>query len=233
MSDVNGYYKILGVGVEASQADIKKAYRRKALKFPPDKNQGNAEAEEMFKQVSEAYELLSDEEKRKLYDSDVPKDNIDTTLSQRRPARVSIFLTKEEAKNGVIRTFPAGKVLTRGYVPSEDIPVQIKKNIKDGVEITILPKGTKGITEGVVGEILIEGDEIKAGSYLYLPLAHPNGVPPNRISTHISPTTVYIPVVVVNVSGDNRTLTFMSSATPSAVDYVNKQYPFFKSFIEG
>ena len=63
------YYQILGVAKTASADEIKKAYRKLALKFHPDKNQGDKEAEEKFKEISEAYAVLSDPEKRKQYDT--------------------------------------------------------------------------------------------------------------------------------------------------------------------
>jgi curved DNA-binding protein len=63
------YYQVLGVAKTASADEIKKAYRKLAIKFHPDKNQGNKEAEEKFKQISEAYAVLSDPEKRKQYDT--------------------------------------------------------------------------------------------------------------------------------------------------------------------
>ena len=63
------YYKVLGVANEASAEDIKKAYRKLAVKYHPDKNPGNKEAEEKFKKMSEAYAVLSDVEKRKQYDN--------------------------------------------------------------------------------------------------------------------------------------------------------------------
>lgn len=63
------YYKILGVEKSASEDDIKKAYRKLAMKFHPDRNPGNKQAEEKFKKLSEAYAVLSDQEKRKQYDS--------------------------------------------------------------------------------------------------------------------------------------------------------------------
>ena len=62
------YYSLLGVGKSASQADIKKAYRKLAVKYHPDKNPDNKEAEEKFKQISEAYQVLSDEDKKARYD---------------------------------------------------------------------------------------------------------------------------------------------------------------------
>ena len=62
------YYKVLDVQRNASEADIKKAYRRLAMKYHPDRNPGDKEAEESFKEAKEAYEVLSDEQKRAIYD---------------------------------------------------------------------------------------------------------------------------------------------------------------------
>jgi len=63
------YYNVLGVSKEASAQEIKKTYRKLALKYHPDKNPGNKQAEERFKEISEANEVLSDPEKRKKYDT--------------------------------------------------------------------------------------------------------------------------------------------------------------------
>jgi len=62
------YYEVLGVTRNASESDLKKAYRQLALKYHPDKNPGNHEAEEKFKEAAEAYEVLRDNEKRQVYD---------------------------------------------------------------------------------------------------------------------------------------------------------------------
>lgn len=62
------YYEILGVDKSASKDEIKKAYRKTAIKFHPDKNPDNKEAEEKFKEAAEAYEVLSNDEKRQRYD---------------------------------------------------------------------------------------------------------------------------------------------------------------------
>jgi curved DNA-binding protein len=62
------YYELLGVSQSSSEDEIKKAYRKLAMKYHPDRNPGNKQAEEKFKQISEAYAVLSDKDKRRQYD---------------------------------------------------------------------------------------------------------------------------------------------------------------------
>ena len=62
------YYEVLGVPKDADEAALKKAYRVLAKKYHPDTNAGNAQAAEKFKQITEAYSVLSDPEKKKMYD---------------------------------------------------------------------------------------------------------------------------------------------------------------------
>lgn len=62
------FYKVLGVPKDATEAEIKKAYRKLAREFHPDANKGNAKAEERFKEISEANDVLGDPKKRKEYD---------------------------------------------------------------------------------------------------------------------------------------------------------------------
>lgn len=68
MSTKPDYYDVLGVSRDVDAAELKRAYRKRAMRFHPDRNQGDAEAEEHFKQAAEAYQVLSDEEKRRVYD---------------------------------------------------------------------------------------------------------------------------------------------------------------------
>ena len=68
MSEKRDYYEVLEVPKNASAEDIKKAYRKQAIKYHPDKNPGDKEAEEKFKEAAEAYEVLSDPQKRQRYD---------------------------------------------------------------------------------------------------------------------------------------------------------------------
>ena len=62
------FYEVLGVSKGASQDEIKKAYRKKAVQFHPDKNPDDKTAEDKFKEVGEAFEILSDDQKRAAYD---------------------------------------------------------------------------------------------------------------------------------------------------------------------
>jgi molecular chaperone DnaJ len=68
MPDKRDYYEILGVSKDSGEDEIKKAYRKLALRYHPDRNPGDKEAEERFKEAAEAYEVLRDREKRKIYD---------------------------------------------------------------------------------------------------------------------------------------------------------------------
>ena len=68
MADKRDYYEVLGISKGASEDEIKKAYKKMARKYHPDLNPGDKEAEEKFKEVNEAYEVLSDADKKARYD---------------------------------------------------------------------------------------------------------------------------------------------------------------------
>ncbi|MCI0531846.1 MAG: DnaJ domain-containing protein, partial [candidate division Zixibacteria bacterium] len=68
MAGKRDYYEILGVDRSATEDDVKKAYRKLAVQYHPDKNPGNKSAEEKFKEISEAYEVLRDPQKKSKYD---------------------------------------------------------------------------------------------------------------------------------------------------------------------
>src|SRR6202162_2384289 len=68
MASKRDYYEVLGVSKEAGDEDVKRAYRKLAMQHHPDRNAGDSEAEEKFKEASEAYEVLRDPEKRQRYD---------------------------------------------------------------------------------------------------------------------------------------------------------------------
>ena len=75
MQEVRNYYEMLGVTKNASSTEIKKAYRTLAIKYHPDRNLGNKAAEEKFKDINEAYEILSDQTRRVQYDQSITKQN--------------------------------------------------------------------------------------------------------------------------------------------------------------
>ncbi len=68
MANKKDFYEVLGVNQDASEAEVKKSYRKLAMKYHPDRNPDNAKAEEQFKEAKEAYEILSDDQKRAAYD---------------------------------------------------------------------------------------------------------------------------------------------------------------------
>ena len=68
MSTKRDYYEVLGVAKSATAEEIKKAYRKTAMQFHPDRNPGDKQAEEKFKEAAEAYEVLSDADKKAKYD---------------------------------------------------------------------------------------------------------------------------------------------------------------------
>ena len=81
------YYKILDIPENASEDDIKREYRKLAMKYHPDRNPENREAEERFKKIGEAYEVLGNKEKRKKYDEKRRKEKKDKNLSQEKRER--------------------------------------------------------------------------------------------------------------------------------------------------
>jgi curved DNA-binding protein len=76
MQEVRNYYEILGVNKNAPSNEIKKAYRTLAIKYHPDRNLGNKAAEEKFKDINEAYEVLSDQTRRVQYDQSISRKNL-------------------------------------------------------------------------------------------------------------------------------------------------------------
>ena len=100
------YYQILGVAKTASADEIKKAYRKLALKYHPDKNQGDKQAEEKFKEISEAYAVLSDAEKRQQYDT------FGSTGFKQRYSQEDIFRNFD--LNDILRQFGFGGGFRQG-----------------------------------------------------------------------------------------------------------------------
>jgi len=153
------YYKTLGVSKDASKETIKKEYRKLALKYHPDQNKGDKKFEEKFKEVGEAYAILSDEDKRKKYDthgsdgfsqSDFSGFNVNDIFN-------SMFNSQfHQSFNGRSRTttihfgnnanigLVGRNVNAKTYVKYTDAVLGRKLNVKmsDGEELKItLPKG--------------------------------------------------------------------------------------------
>lgn len=128
------YYDILGVKKDASADDIKKAYRKLAMKHHPDKNQGDAGAEERFKEISEAYDVLSDEGKRSNYDRYGDPDgqfhsNFDMNDFMSHFNMDDVF--GYDPLGGFANSFFGGFTRSRTVNRGTDIRINIKVNIRD------------------------------------------------------------------------------------------------------
>ena len=158
MAGKRDYYEILGVGKNASDDEIKKAYRKLAVKYHPDKNPGDKEAEAKFKEINEAHDVLSDKQKRARYDQfghagvggaggnpfggggafdDILGSIFGFGGGARRPRRgadyqTSVTLTFEEAIFGTTK-----KVSVQG----KDLKIKIPAGIDDGMSIRLRGKG--------------------------------------------------------------------------------------------
>lgn len=96
MSD---YYQILGVSKTSSIEDIKKAYRKLAMKYHPDRNSDNPEAENMFREITKAYAVLGDEDNRKIYDQEVSKSKSTSSASNNRTNNKNNNIYKKQGFN--------------------------------------------------------------------------------------------------------------------------------------
>lgn len=144
------YYEILGVSKSATAAEIKKAYRQKAIQYHPDKNPGDAEAEAMFKKAAEAYEILGDSEKRARYDQFGHQAfeggfggggmNMDDIFSQFGDIFGGAFGGFGGGFGGGRRTVKGSNLRVRIQLTLEEIAVGVEKKIK--VKRKKLAKGT-------------------------------------------------------------------------------------------
>jgi hypothetical protein len=114
MGKKKDYYRLLGVSKNATPEEIKKAFRKMALKYHPDKNKGDKTAEERFKEVNEAYAVLSDPEKRRQYDTLVPRNSI-ADLHKRTSFGILILLIFSRTSE-VAESFLAGEVVLKSHL---------------------------------------------------------------------------------------------------------------------
>lgn len=138
------YYKLLEVSRTATQAEIKKAYRRLAKKYHPDANPGNEKTAQMFTQISSAYAALSDETKKSVYDQQLaggssPDDYKRTSRTQSNRA---YKMSMEELFKGNNRIF-------ENFFGFD----QNGKNEFDGTDENIKPMKTKDVMDGLFGKL--------------------------------------------------------------------------------
>jgi len=135
---MNSYYNILGVSKGASNNDIKKAFKKKALQFHPDHNKNDPKAEEKFKDVNEAYAVLKDKKKRKQYDQ------FGAEGFKKRYTQEDIFQGFDI--NEIFRGFGFGG-------RNEDTSVKIPPGISEGKKLRLTGKGFPGAQGGPPGDL--------------------------------------------------------------------------------
>ncbi len=166
------YFQILGLSRDASQEDIKKAFRELARKFHPDLNHGNKDYESRFKDISQAYEILSDPDKRKRYEQLRRLENFDEFINDllgslgakkgpykypTNPLRPDINLDADlnlkisfsEALKGSTRTL---------LINNERVKLQIPKGIRTGFRLKLRGKGNLQPGTGRRGDLYIKLD---------------------------------------------------------------------------
>jgi len=186
------YYKILGVKKSGSGEEIKKAYRKLAMKFHPDHTKGDKTAEEKFKKISEAYAVLSDKEKRKQYDT-FGSDGFQQRFSQEDIFKGFDFsdILKEfgfgggsrftSGNRGMRFSFggaspfngyqrqkqapPKGSDLVYELPLTEKITVKIPKGMISGKKLRIAGKGETSPYGGLSGDLYIQTQVLKHPVY--------------------------------------------------------------------
>lgn len=153
------HYEVLGVSRTASPEDIKAAYRKLALKHHPDKNPGNKKAEETFKNVSSAYDVLGDPERRSEYDNpqlETPANPFDIFsqmfhggfgvhghgghFTVMRPTSVRLSCTLEEMHRGATKTISFMRK-RGGIMENKEITIKLERGMRHGMQIGVLGEG--------------------------------------------------------------------------------------------
>ncbi len=182
MGQRKDYYKLLGVTKNASPEEIKKAFRKMALKYHPDKNKGDKTAEERFKEINEAYAVLSDPEKRRQYDT------FGSTEFHRRFTQEDIFRNFDFSD--IFQDIGIGKFFFGGRggteVSFDEILGQAFGSMGGGHGGHAFKRGfqySQPIGQDVVLELALSPNEIIKGSHKLISIQ--TGGRPERISVHI------------------------------------------------
>jgi len=139
------YYEILGVTKNASDADLKKAYRHAALKYHPDRNPGNPNAAERFREAALAYEVLSDPETRKLYDQYGPDfEKKQRAPGYQEPTTPPPHKTPDNLMEEVFIQLAWGLVNEHGrYIPADIFDVTFYEELQAGIKLPFFYERTR------------------------------------------------------------------------------------------
>ncbi len=129
------YYRILNVNENANQSEIKKAYRKLSLEHHPDKNKNSDESNAKFKEISEAYEIIGDEEKRRIYDNER---KMRSNMHPNMQRNMNPFMRQGfHFNNDMFNMFNAFETNFNGFMNGTNANIRIFKN---GVEVTPIQK---------------------------------------------------------------------------------------------
>ncbi len=167
------YYDILGVSRKASEKEIRQAFRRLARQYHPDVNSGNKESEEKFKRVNEAYEVLSDTEKRPKYDRYGKNWK---HADQMPPHRQTQDIGAAQAWQSRSRGGPSGSIFDLGDLTTEDLFGDLLSGFR----------GPRRSTPTIPVEVTLEEAYSGTTRLIELPAEGP-GVPPRRLEVKIPP----------------------------------------------
>src|SRR5207237_1088263 len=157
------YYEVLGVGRSASEQELKSAYRKLAMQYHPDRNPGNAEAEEKFKEASEAYGVLADGESCRGTGSEVGREP-ETCATCRGSGQIrfqqgffSVSRTCSKCSGaGTIITHPCPSCRGQQRVAREKtVTVKVPAGVDDGTRILFSGEGHAGVYGGPAGDLYV------------------------------------------------------------------------------
>ncbi|AKI79993.1 DnaJ-like protein [Acanthamoeba polyphaga mimivirus] len=175
-------YEILGLTPSASEEDIKKAYRKLAIKYHPDKNKGNPEAEEMFKKINHANSILSNSEKRRIYDQ-YGEEAVNNGLNEDSFDPMSMFMRMHQPGNKKLRAQMRHQISLQDYFTKKTVKVTITIDSRcDDCDATGFSDKQKHVCKVCRGKGIVV-NEIRNGPFIQQIQQHCHGCQGKKYDT--------------------------------------------------